>query len=644
MRRILFSLFSPILIGVLLFLILFVVRVNAAPTGTIATPANFKVAFIGDSGAGNNFNQVLNLIKQEGAQLVLHQGDFGYGTPASGWTAVVNQQIGSVFPYLGSDGNHENWADYAPFFQNQVTTHNIPVAFGSVASGNYGAEYRGLYMVFNNKEQADSLFPQKALANDNHIWKICSWHENRNDFQAGGKSDSVALETYQGCINAGAIVATGHEHSYSRTYSLSDLNAPRHGVFGQPGVMEVAKGNPGKSFVFVSGMGGNGIRDYVDSMHDDDGWWATIYTGNQTTGGSNRYCKNTCTKADLSGQDKTRDIASYNYTFGALFITFNVDGNPYKARGYFKNVAGQVIDEFEIYAEGGGGTPPPSASPTVGATNTPAPTNPNCGPLGDINCDGQVKFDDLTTLINAYATIHQMADLDKSGIVAIFDLSLLLKNYQGGGTGGVPTPTPTLPSAQTGDLSIAVCDPGAGPFSLTIDNPFFPLPVGQVRVLEDPGGFKVQISVLNQTEVVAGVTTRVVEEREWQNNNLIEISRNWFVQAPDKTVCYYGEDVDMYQNGQIVSHSGAWRAGVGQNKPGIIMPGIPAVGQKYQQEIAPGVAMDRAEHMSMGGTFTTPAGTFTDVMLVQETPPSTKRYQRNVGLIYDDGALLVPPL
>jgi hypothetical protein len=189
------------------------------------------------------------------------------------------------------------------------------------------------------------------------------------------------------------------------------------------------------------------------------------------------------------------------------------------------------------------------------------------------------------------------------------------------------------------ELNIAVCDPAQGPFSLTIDNPFLPFPVGMVHVLEDSLQ-KVQLSVLNQTELVAGITTRVVEEREWQNGQLAEVARNFFVQAPDGTVCYYGEDVDAYRDGKLVAHGGAWRAGVGQNKPGIIMPAHPSVGQAYQQELAPAVANDRAEHVAMEGSYTTPAGTFHDVLLVNEQPSSTKRYARGIGLIFDAGAQL----
>jgi hypothetical protein len=139
---------------------------------------------------------------------------------------------------------------------------------------------------------------------------------------------------------------------------------------------------------------------------------------------------------------------------------------------------------------------------------------------------------------------------------------------------------------------------------------------------------------------VAGGTTRVVEEREGENGQLSEISRNFLVQAPDGTVCYYGEDVDEYQGGQIVGHRGAWRAGVGQNQPGILMPAHPAVGQTYYQEVAPGVAEDRAGHVAIETAYPTPAGTFNDVLLVAETPPSTKRYAPGIGLIFDDGLVL----
>jgi hypothetical protein len=37
--------------------------------------------------------------------------------------------------------------------------------------------------------------------------------------------------------------------------------------------------------------------------------------------------------------------------YGIQFITFNVDGNPKKARSYFKTISGTTIDTFTIFAD-----------------------------------------------------------------------------------------------------------------------------------------------------------------------------------------------------------------------------------------------------------------------------------------------------
>jgi hypothetical protein len=190
------------------------------------------------------------------------------------------------------------------------------------------------------------------------------------------------------------------------------------------------------------------------------------------------------------------------------------------------------------------------------------------------------------------------------------------------------------------ELDIAVCDPANGPFAAAITNPYFPYANGKTRILESRDE-RVEMRVLPKTETVAGIVTSVIEERESKNGILAEVSRNYHAQAPDGTVCYFGEAVDDYDlNGNIIGHSGAWRAGEGQNKPGIIMPAQPTVGQVYQQEVAPGVAEDKADHVAIEQAFVTPAGTFQNVLLVQETPSSTKRYHPGTGLIFDDGMVL----
>jgi hypothetical protein len=212
-------------------------------------------------------------------------------------------------------------------------------------------------------------------------------------------------------------------------------------------------------------------------------------------------------------------------------------------------------------------------------------------------------------------------------------------------------------AADSGDASTgagvfdpAVCQPDAGGFTIEIDNAFYPLVVGQVSVFEGMEGdtlLHIEIEVLDETRDVAGVTTRVIEEREQEDGEIVEVSRNFFVQAADGTVCYYGEEVDIYENGEIVEHEGAWEAGVDGALPGVVMPAVPMAGQSFDQEVAPGIAEDHAEIVSLGDPVEVPAGMFDDTLRTEETTPlepgvmEYKDYARGVGLLTDGPARLL---
>ena len=171
---------------------------------------------------------------------------------------------------------------------------------------------------------------------------------------------------------------------------------------------------------------------------------------------------------------------------------------------------------------------------------------------------------------------------------------------------------------------------------------YFVLEPGFQLVLEG-GGTKLEITVLDETKVVDGVTTRVVEEREWKDGTLYEVSRNYFAMCEQtKDVFYFGEEVDYYKDGRVVKHDGSWLAGVNGNKAGLIMPGTPKLSMKYYQEIAPGVAMDRAEIVSLQETCTTPAGTFANCLKVKEGSAieifakEYKYHAPGIGLVRDE--------
>jgi len=155
------------------------------------------------------------------------------------------------------------------------------------------------------------------------------------------------------------------------------------------------------------------------------------------------------------------------------------------------------------------------------------------------------------------------------------------------------------------------------------------------------------LSVLNETQVVDGVKTRVVEQRESKDGQLVSVSRRYLaISRITGDVYYFGEDVDTYQEGQVTGHGGSWRAGVNGAKFGLLVPGRPEIGDRYYHQVAPGVAMDRGEVVSLHEDFQTPAKVFENCLRIRETSAlgkgsQDKLYAPEVGLVYDGKLVLV---
>ncbi len=182
-------------------------------------------------------------------------------------------------------------------------------------------------------------------------------------------------------------------------------------------------------------------------------------------------------------------------------------------------------------------------------------------------------------------------------------------------------------------------------------NTFFRLEPGYRLKLEGREGLSrvtLLITVLDETKLVDGVETRIVEERESKGGKLVEVSRNYFAfNTADRGVYYFGEEVDVYRNGKVVDHEGAWESGKNGARFGLMMPGRASLGARYYQEVAPGVAMDRAEIISVDDRLKTPAGEFRGCLKTRETSPlekgakESKVYAPGVGLIKDSSLLLI---
>jgi hypothetical protein len=173
-----------------------------------------------------------------------------------------------------------------------------------------------------------------------------------------------------------------------------------------------------------------------------------------------------------------------------------------------------------------------------------------------------------------------------------------------------------------------------------IDNPYFTLTPGTTFTYQtetEDGTEKDMVIVTNETKEILGITTTVVWDRVWLDEELTEETFDWHAQDKQGTVWYMGEDSKEYENGEVVSTEGSWEAGVDGAQPGIIMEADPQVGDSYRQEYYPGHAEDAAKVVSLGEEVTVPFGTFTnclqtrDVSLLEPNQDEDKYYCKDAG-------------
>jgi hypothetical protein len=187
-------------------------------------------------------------------------------------------------------------------------------------------------------------------------------------------------------------------------------------------------------------------------------------------------------------------------------------------------------------------------------------------------------------------------------------------------------------------------------FQATVDNRLYPLPASSQQVYEgeepdpDTGNTiktRVESRVLPKTDRVAGVEVTVVEDKEFKDGELVESTLDYFAQHRDGSVYYFGERVDEYEEGKVVSHEGQWLAGQGKNREGVFMPAQPTLGQVFEQEKAPGVAEDTSTIVDVDQSVTTPAGSFKGCVKTEDFNPLDKATEfkyfcPGVGLVREE--------
>jgi hypothetical protein len=157
-----------------------------------------------------------------------------------------------------------------------------------------------------------------------------------------------------------------------------------------------------------------------------------------------------------------------------------------------------------------------------------------------------------------------------------------------------------------------------------ITNPRFPVGgLTQVLQLGHEGGKPLRVEVTRlpegRTFTWDGRRTETVASQfvAYLDGRIQEVAVDYFAQADDGSVWYFGEDVANYEDGVVADHDGSWLTGR-DGPPGMIMPADPRVGDVYRSENIPGLVFEQDTVRSTTASVHGPRGPVPGTALIQE--------------------------
>lgn len=349
----------------ILFITTFVMIVILITTGSIAKESpvqtqltqypEVKIALLGDTEAGAGFGSVLALVASEKSDVVMINGDFGYGSSPQKWTDRLLKSIDiNTHAIIGSLGNHDrgkNTNTYIAAFESFRTPANglknsctgkaaikkdqDTILIDEVCTfGNVTVVANGIGQA-HTKSYLETRLDKKLKDTPLGNWKLVGYHYTLPQMNPGLKSSVENTYNFFDIIRRhGAIGAQAHTHSVM-------ASCPIISPFTSGGIPKCHQNytnfmerfiTPGTGLYIDSSLGGKEARarkrcklgTETDCIHMSDLITEEGYT-----------------RADgltLSGFDP----------LGALFIVFNSGGDPLKAHAYYKSIDGREIFKFNI--------------------------------------------------------------------------------------------------------------------------------------------------------------------------------------------------------------------------------------------------------------------------------------------------------
>jgi hypothetical protein len=133
--------------------------------------------------------------------------------------------------------------------------------------------------------------------------------------------------------------------------------------------------------------------------------------------------------------------------------------------------------------------------------------------------------------------------------------------------------------------------------------------------------FRTEVTLLPGTKPIQWrgqtVDTAISQYVAYSDGRIHEVAIDWYAQADDGSVWYFGEDVFNFEDGKVVDTNGTWATN--ETTPAaMIMPAKPAVGNVYRPENVPEVVFEQVRVEKIDQTVAGPSGNISGAIEVME--------------------------
>ena len=196
------------------------------------TAPEVRVALIGDTEAGVNFGSVLKMIAAEKADVLMINGDFGYGDSPETWKKRIISSVDiNTLPIIATLGNHDLGSKTNTYIsilnslrtdKNGLTTactgkagvsegHDITAVDEVCTFKNVSIVGSGIGQVLTKTYLENQLTAKlKKIPQDN--WKLVGYHFTLASMNPGIKGDEATHKFFDIIRQNGGIGVQGHTH------------------------------------------------------------------------------------------------------------------------------------------------------------------------------------------------------------------------------------------------------------------------------------------------------------------------------------------------------------------------------------------------------------------------------------------------